>query len=450
MNLLKPVTLLFVCLTLNVAAHAADEPQNWPAFRGPGATGVADGYPLRTSWNADPAAPSPQGVLWRTPVPGLGHSSPVVWDDRVFVCTAINENGEADLMLGVGGQPTAADDSQEHRWVIFCFDKTTGKELWRKTARKGEPRATRHVKATQANTSLAIDGKNLVAFFGSEGLYCYDLDGNLKWSRDLGVINISKYDIGWGYASSPAIHKDRIVLTCDDPSNPFLVVLRLSDGEELWRVSREGISERSWATPLIHEGPETTQVVVDGWPWVVSYDLQTGDELWKINGGGDNPIPTPFVSNGWIYITSAHGRLSPIYVVRPEARGDITPSKEAPSNEGIVWSTFKGGSYMSTPVVYSGHIYLGTRGIVRCFDATSGEEIYAERLEGRASIIASLVASDGKIYCTSEEGSVYVLAAGPEFKVLARNPMGEPCFATPAISQGVIYFRTTESLIAIK
>ena len=151
-------------------------------------------------------------------------------------------------MLGAGGQPTAADDAREHRWVIFCYDKFTGKELWRKTAHKGSPRATRHVKATQANTSLALDGKNLIAFFGSEGLYCYDLDGNLKWSKDLGVINISKYGIGWGYASSPAIHQDRIALTCDDPSNPFLVVLRLSDGEELWRVSREGVSERPGAS----------------------------------------------------------------------------------------------------------------------------------------------------------------------------------------------------------
>ncbi len=449
MNLVQPMPLLLACVSLAVTTFAADDPQNWPAFRGPGATGVAEGYALPTSWNADPADPDTQGVLWRTAVPGLGHSSPVVWGDRIFLCTAITKNGEASLMLGAGGRPTAADGSQEHRWVVLCYDKSTGKELWRKTAHKGTPRTTRHVKATQANTSLAVDGKHVVAFFGSEGLHCYDLDGHLQWSRDLGVVNISKYGIGWGYASSPAIHQDRIALTCDDPSNPYLVVLRLSDGEELWRVSRAGISERSWSTPLIHQGPEETQVVVNGWPWIVSYDLQTGKELWRIHGGGDNPIPTPFVSNGWIYITSAHGRQSPIYVVRPEARGDITPSRQAPSNEGIVWSTFKGGSYMSTPVVYGEHIYLGTHSIIRCFDATTGAEVYTERLDG-ASIIASLVAADGKIYCASEEGVVHVLAAGPDFEVLARNPLGEPCFATPAISQGALYFRTTKSLIAIK
>lgn len=433
-----------------VATITVDESQNWPAFRSAAAKGVADGYPLRTSWNADAADPKAEGVFWRAKVPGLGHSSPVVWGDRIFLCTAVPESGESALTLGAGGRPTAADDSGTHRWVILCYNKFTGQELWRKTAREGEPRATRHVKATQANTSLAVDGKHLVAFFGSEGLYCYDLDGNLHWKRDLGVINISKYGIGWGYASSPAIHGNRIVLACDDPSNPFLAALQLSDGKELWRVSRKDISERSWGTPLIHEGADKTQVVVNGWPWVVSYDFQTGDAIWRIHGGGDNPIPTPFVAKGLIYIASAHGALSPIYVVRPEARGDVTPSKEAPSNEGVVWSVLRGGSYMSTPVVYRGLLHLGTSSIVRCFDAATGENAYEERLPGRASIIASLVAGDGKIYCASETGVVYVLAAGKEFKILAQNPMGEPCLATPAISQGVLYFRTTGSLVAIK
>lgn len=428
----------------------AEGPRNWPAFRGPGATGVAEGHALPSVWNADPADPDTRGVRWRTAVPGLGHSSPVVWGDRVFLCTAISEGEGPELMLGVGGQPTAANDAKEHRWVVLCYDRATGEELWRKTAHRGEPRATRHVKATQANTSVAVDGESVVAFFGSEGLYGYDLDGNLRWSRDLGVIDIAKYGIGWGYASSPAIHGDRIALVCDDPSNPFVVVLRLSDGEELWRVSRAGVSERSWGTPLIHAGPEGAQVVVNGWPWIVSYDLETGDELWRIHDGGDNPIPTPFVSDGLIYVTSAHGPLSPIYAIRPEARGDITPSRGAPSNEGIVWSRFKGGSYMSTPVVYGGRIYLASSSIIRCFDATSGEEVYAERLDSSASIIASLVAGDGKIYCASEDGTVYVLAAGPEFEVLSRNPMGEPCFATPALSEGGLYFRTTDSLVAIE
>lgn len=449
MRIPKKLTIQFLILAISLAANAFGESQNWPGFRGPGATGVLEGHSLPTTWNADPAAENPEGVLWRASIPGLGHSSPVVWGDRIFVCTAVPEGEAAELMLGRGGQPTAADDARNHQWVILCFDKKSGEKLWQQTARQGLPRATRHIKATQANTTLAVDGDNLVAFFGSEGLYCYDLDGNLKWSRDLGVINISKYSTGWGYASSPSIHKNHIVLICDDPANPFLVALSLSDGEELWRVSRKDICERSWGTPLIHEGPETTQVVVNGWPWVVSYDLETGKELWKIHDGGDNPVPSPFVANNWIYIASSHGGKSPIYVVRPEARGDITPSLKQPSNDGLVWSTLKGGSYMSTPVVYGDYIYLGHYDYFRCFNAKTGEPVFSERLPQPASIIASLVAADGKIYAASEHETVHVLSAGPEFKPIANNPMGEPCFATPAISEGVLYFRTTQSLVAI-
>jgi len=425
--------------------------QNWPSFRGPGATGVADGFPTRSSWNADSTAGEVEGVLWRAEIPGLGHSSPIVLGDCIYVASAIAEQGDAPLMVGRGGKSTAAADSGRQSWVVFCYNKKTGKELWRKTARQGDPKASRHMKATHANTSLATDGNKLVAFFGSEGLYCYDLDGNLLWEKDLGVINISKYGIGWGYSSSPVIHEDRIALVCDDPDNPFVVVLQLSDGKELWRASRKDVCERSWGTPMIHSSKQKTQLIINGWPWIMSYDLESGKEIWKIRGGGDNPVPTPFEANGWIYVTNAHGGKSPIYVVRPEATGDITPSIETPANEGVVWSVERGGSYLSTPVVYQDYLYLGnTNGSVRCFNAKTGEKLFQERLDVGAGIISSLVAADGKIYCASENGMVYVLAAGPEFKLLSRNELGEPCFATPAISEGVLYFRTTGSLIAVK
>jgi outer membrane protein assembly factor BamB len=451
MNLCRRVFLLVIWLAIPIVALATDDGPDWPTFRGPGGRGVAEGFPVRTQWNADANASEIDGVLWRTEVPGLGHSSPVVSGDRIFLATAIASDGKAPLKVGPGGRPEAADDNGEQSWVVLCYDRRTGKELWRKIAHQGRPRATRHAKATHANTSIVVSGSQLLAFFGSEGLHCYDRDGNLKWSRDLGVINISKYGIGWGYASSPAIHNDRIAVVCDDPENPYLAVLNLSDGTEIWRVSREDVCERSWSTPFIHNHGERTQIVVNGWPWIVSYDLETGKEFWRIRGGGDNPVPTPFEANGWIYLTNAHGGLSPIYVVRPEASGDISLAKDETSNKAIVWSTPRGGCYMSTPVVYRDYLYLGnSNGVVRCFNAKTGEKVYEQRLETGAGIISSLVAADGKIFCASENGTVYVLAAGPEFKVLARNKMGQPCFATPAISQGVLYFRTTESLIAVK
>jgi outer membrane protein assembly factor BamB len=420
---------------------AATPDTDWPAFRGPGGRGVADEFPTLTSWNLEAA----KGVLWRAPVPGLGHSSPVVWGDRIFLPSSVSSSGTAPLKLGQTGEPTAADDNDDHLWVILCYDKRTGKKLWQQTAHQGAPRATRHVKATHANTSLATDGRSLAAFFGSEGLYCYDLEGRLRWSKDLGVINVSKYGIGWGFGSSPAIHENRVVVLCDDPERPFIAAFQLSDGKELWRVSRKDVCERSWGTPFIHTSGARSQVVTNGWPWIVSYELESGKELWRLHGGGDNPIPTPFAAHGWIFVTSAHGGQAPIYAVRPEASGDISGKTDS-----LVWSLPQGGSYISTPVIYGDHIYLGnTNGVLRCFESKTGRKIYEERLDPDASIYSSLVAADGKIYCGSEDGMVYVVKAGERFEILARNSVGDPCFATPALSRGVIYFRTAASLIAI-
>ena len=445
---------------LPLLAQETEDIQNWPSFRGPNGRGVADGFPVRTSWDVDETAGEVAGVRWQSPIPGLGHSSPVLWGERIFLLTAIAKDGRVPLRLGGDagvnrrdwtGSNEADDDRGEQSWVVLCYDKKSGREIWRQSARVGRPRANRHAKATHANTSLATDGRRLVAFFGSEGLYCYDLDGRLLWSRDLGVIDITVFGVGRGYGSSPVIHNDRVALVCDDPDDPFLVVLRLSDGKELWRASRKGVCERgSWSTPLIHAGPGRTQVVANGWPWIVSYDLETGQELWRLRGGGDNPVPTPFVANGWIYITSSHGSSSPIFVVHPDAHGDITPTPRARISNSILWHATRGGSYLSTPVVYGDYIYFGYEtGVVRCFDAKSGERMYEKRLDPGAAIVSSLVAADGKVFCASENGYVYVLEAGPVFKLLARNSIGGPCFATPAISQGVLYFRTSANLVAI-
>jgi outer membrane protein assembly factor BamB len=367
---------------------------------------VAEGFPTRASWDLH----TKKGLLWRAPVPGLGHSSPVTWGDRIFLPSSVSSAESVPLKLGQTGEPTAADDNGEHRWVVFCYDKKTGKKLWQQTAYQGVPRATRHVKATHANTSLATDGHHLVAFFGSEGLYCYSLDGRLLWSKDLGVINVSKYGIGWGFGSSPSIHENRVVVLCDDPERPFMAAFQLSDGAEMWRVSRKEVCERSWGTPFIHVNGDRTQVVTNGWPWIVSYDLANGQELWRLRGGGDNPIPTPFSAHGWIFVTNAHGGKAPIFAVRPEASGDISPAGESGSNASLVWSLPQGGSYISTPVVYNDHIYLGnTNGVLRCFESKTGRKIYEERLGPDASIYSSLVAADGKIYCGSEDGMMYVV-----------------------------------------
>jgi len=432
------------------AAAAAKNEQNWPCFRGPGARGIADGYPTRSTWNADPTAGNLTGVLWRTEVPGLGHSSPIIWGDHIFVATAVRLSGKASLRIGYYGDVRTAQDNDEQKWMVLCFDKKTGKRVWDRMVRTSKPATERHEKSSHANTTLITNGERLVAFFGSEGLYCFDLKGKLLWTKDLGVINNSWHGIGWGYSSSPTMYGDRIVLLCDDPKDPFLAAFHLSDGKQIWRTWRKGACEGSWGTPLIYNDGARTQVVTNGWPFIVSYDLENGKELWRLRGGGDIPIPTPFVADGLIVVSNAHGGKAPLFAIRPTARGDISLADGATSNDSVVWSAPNGGSYISTPVVYNGYIYLANfNGLLRCFDFKNGQKVYESRLGVDVSCSSSLVAADGKVYCATEQGTVHVIKAGPTLEVIAKNELGEPCLATPAISQGVIYFRTASNLIAV-
>jgi outer membrane protein assembly factor BamB len=309
----------------------------------------------------------------------------------------------------------------------------------------------RHLKATQANTTLSTDGKVLIAFFGSEGLHCFDLEGKALWSKDLGVINVSKYGVGWGYASSPTLYNGLILLQCDAPGNQYLAAVRAADGVEQWRTKRGEVSERCWATPYVHSEGNRTQVIANGWPYVVSYDLETGKELWRLKSGGDNPIPTPFSAHGFIYVANGHGADAPVWAVRPDASGDITPPAGEPSGRYIAWSDRRNGAYIQTPIVYRDCLYSGTNnGILKCYDAVSGKLHYQRRLgSGETGFSASPVAGDGKVFCSSEEGDVYAIGAGPQFRELAVNRLEESIMATPAISEGALFFRTLESLVAV-
>ena len=425
---------------------------DWSAFRGNQGEGVADGFKLPAKWNADDSVGPLKNVLWQAEVPGLGHSSPVISGDNLFLLTAVASEGDASLKVESGGKIKAADDNGVQQWLLLCYDKNSGAERWRSKLHEGKPRATRHAKATHANTSVCVRDDKIIAFLGSEGLYCVNLDGDVLWKQDLGVIDVSKYDIGWGFASSPVVYRERIVIVCDAPEDPYISVRRISDGKEVWRKSRRGVCERSWGTPLVYQHEGAVQIVVNGWPWIVSYSVNNGSEIWRIKGGGDNAVPTPFVADEKIFITNAHGGPAPIYAIRPSAKGDISNAFSNSNQETspVAWHTGKGGSYISTPVVYRDQIYLGmTRGIVRSLNASTGAEVFEGRLGSKAGLTASLVAGDGKIFCAAENGTVYVLEAGDELKILSKNNMGDACLASPAISAGKIYIRTTKKLIAV-
>jgi len=442
----------WVFLAIAPVMCAAQETVNWPAFRGADARGVANGKVV-TSWNADPQEGSLRNVRWTAPIPGLSHSSPTIWGDRLFVTSAISSAGEAKLKLSIHDNGAPADDNGEQTWVVYCLDKHTGKIVWQRTAFKGLPKTRRHTKATHANSTAVTDGRRLIVFFGSEGLYCYDLDGNLKWTKDLGAFDAGPvgYDLQWGTASSPVLFEDRVVLQCDQKRGSFLVVLSANDGAELWRTSREGTSSQSWATPTVIRTATRTQIVCNGWPYMAGYDWTTGKELWRLKNGGDLPVSTPVFSNGLIYVMSSHSGPTPLFAVRPEASGDITPPGSSTSSSGVAWFEPHNLSSMVTPLVLDDLLYsLGDNGVFKVFNAQTGDLVYAQRLgSGMTGFSASPIAADSRIFFASEDGEVYVVKAGARFELLSKNLMGEMVLATPAVSEDALYFRTRGRVVAI-
>jgi len=440
-------TLFFTCLILLNANAQSGYNQQWPSFRGPFACGYIDNAKTPIKWSVD----SSVNVKWKTPVPGLAHSCPVIWNNYLFVTTAINSKNSESLKIGLYGDIDEANDSVEHEFKVYCLDKNNGKILWEKVAHRGIPKSKRHTKSSQANCTPATDGKYLVVHFGSEGLYCFDLKGNLIWKKDMGILNPGPYTdpgVEWGYASSPIIFRDRVIIQCDIPKTPYIASLDLATGKEIWRTSR-GDEVSTWCTPAIYSKNNVTQVIANGYMHICGYDFETGKELWKLSNGGDAPAPAPVIANDLIYLNSAHGKFSPIFVVKPDATGDITLAPDSSKNKYIAWSIKRGGAYMQTPLIYKDNLYnLQVNGMLTCFNALTGEVKYKENLKD--AFTASAIAADDKIYLTSEQGTIYVVKAGGEFKLLAKNQMKDVCMASPALSENTIFFRTQHYLIAVE
>ena len=445
-----------VCVIAAVVATAAaldarQDPRpgvDWPSFRGINGAGVADEYPTPTSWNA----PSGENVRWTLPIPGLGHSSPVIWDDRVCVTTAVSGQADAGVRIGLYGNITSVEDDTEHTWHLLCAEKSSGRLLFNRTIHTGVPTIKRHTKSTHANTTLATDGTHLVAMLGSEGLHTFTMDGELLWNKDLGVLDSGFYmvpEAQWEFASSPVIHDGAVIIQADVQENSFLAAFDIATGEERWRTPRQDVP--TFSTPTIHEVGGRTQILINGWHHTGAYDFETGREIWKLDGGGDIPVPRPVVGHGLVYITNAHGDHAPVFAIRDTATGTIPMPGSGETSEHVAWSTLRDGAYMITPVLYRGILYVTkNNGVISAFDAESGERIYQQRLGlGTTGFTASTIAANGKLYFTSEDGDVYVVRAGREFEVLAVNPLGDIGMATPALSEGVLYFRTGRQLMAI-
>lgn len=425
----------------------------WPSFRGRSASGVADGQHPPITWSI---ADDVKGQ-WKTPIPGLANSSPIVWGDRVFLTTAIATEPPSPSKLRLSNPALAraspVEDQSKHAWCVYCLSLEDGKVVWQQTAHEGEPHVKRHPKSSFANATPVTDGRHMVAFFGSEGLYCYDFNGQLLWKQDLGVIDAAAFDapgIQWGPASSPIIYDGLVVVQCDQPKDSFLAAYEVATGKPVWRTSRDVLS--SWSTPTICQENGRAELVTLSPNSCRGYDPRTGEERWRLGGFSKLTVPTPITANHLIFVCSGDQSTQPIYAIRAGAVGDISPvaKRENGADGALAWNVSRGGPFLPTPIVYGDHLYvLRDNGVLACYEARSGKLLYKRRVEGKGGYSASPVAADGRIYCTSEQGDVSVVKAGPTFELLATNALGERCLATPAISRGKILIRTEHALFGI-
>lgn len=430
--------LAFMLCRLNTKCGA----ENWPQFRGPGASGVSPASGLPDTWNAE------ENVAWKTPVPGRGWSSPIVWNNRIFVTSAINEAGETEAVkkgLYFGGNRPAPKDV--HRFVVYCLDLESGKIVWEREVHRGVPEHGHHVKGSLASETAVTDGERVYAYIGNVGLFCFDFDGKLLWSKRWKSV---KTRFGWGTAASPVLHADRVYVVNDNEEQSFLVALDKKTGEQVWRVDRDEGS--NWATPFVWENEQRTEIVTPGTDKIRSYGLD-GKLLWELGGMSSITIPTPFAGHGLLYVTSGYvmDRRKPLFAIRPGATGDISLEEDQTGNEFIAWCQKQAGPYNPSPILYGDYIYiLYDMGLIACYHAKTGAEVYGKRRVGARGLTSSPWAYDGKIFCLSEDGDTVVIQAGPEFKILGTNSLGELCMATPAIVSDGLVIRTEFNLLRVR
>ena len=390
-----------------------------------------------------------RNVAWTVAIPGMGHSSPIVWGDRVYVTTAVASSGTPTVVTGDSSKSgiDAAADMVSHTWRLIAIDKASGKIVWDRAVHTGVPRVKRHVKASHASSTPATDGRAIVALLGSEGLFCFDMNGAVKWRQDLGVMDVGLVDdptYQWGPASSPILDGNLVIVQNDRHTDAFIAAFDLATGKQVWRVARNEYP--TWSTPLIVDAGGRRELITNGGKYIRAYDPATGKELWRMPDSATQvKVPTPVVAGNAVILTGGYppgGR--PIYAIRPGGSGELTPS-------ALAWSTPNGAPYTGTPLVHEGIVYACTdNGILSAYDAKSGERIYRSRVsEAAAGFSASPVAASGRLYLTSEEGDIFVVKAGRTFELLATNRMGEIAMATPALSGNMLVIRTQGHLFAV-
>jgi outer membrane protein assembly factor BamB len=416
---------------------------NWPCFRGLSA-GVVEDNILPVSWDTT------KNVLWKVEVSSRGWSSPIVWENKVFLTTVVSEGlvEEAKKGLYYGGNRDKVS-TDVHHWIVYCFDWDSGDILWQKSVHKGLPAQPVHIKNSYASETPVTDGQRVYFYFGNLGLFCFDLQGRELWQKRF---TPAKMRYNWGTAASPVLFEDKLFIVNDNDYQSYLLALEAKTGKELFRIDRD--EESNWATPYIWQNSVRSELVTCGTGKVRSYSL-SGELLWELGPMSVIAIPTPVQNNDLLYICSGFvgdRKNRPIYAVRPGAKGDISPQKNQNPGPYLAWYHQFGGPYNPSPIAYGDFLYvLNDRGFVNCYDGRTGKVIYEKQqlAKDARSFTASPWANDGKLFFLSENGDTFVVQAGPEFKLLGRNALDEMCMATPATLRGSILIRTLTKLYRI-
>ncbi len=431
-------TIRFALLLLPCALFAADD--DWPRWRGPNNDGMARGdVPLEWS--------DTKNIAWRMPDPGRGFSSPVIWGDKIFLTTAVPAQGAA------AAAPSAPQSSErgagggvgagiEHKFVVLCLNRQTGKILWEHVAKVATPHEGYHRRyGSFASNSPVTDGKHLYAFFGSRGLYKYDLNGKLIWEKQFPPMRMR---LQFGEGSATVLDGDTLFLKFDQEEGSYMLALDKHTGKEIWRATRDEVS--SWSAPLVVTHNGARQVVVSASTKVRSYDPATGKLIWEAAGLGSNVIPAPVTANGMVYVMSGH-RQPNLLAIRLGREGDLT------STDAIAWTNNRGNPYSSSPVLHENKLYFVTdSGMLSCLNALTGEAYYLQqRLPKAYNFKASPVGANGRLYLATEDDDVVVVKMGEKYEVLATNTLADQMFiATPAIAGGSLYLRSQDALYCIR
>jgi len=414
---------------------------NWPQWRGADGSGVSNEKNLPSDWNVS------RNIKWKTPIEGRGHSSPIVWNNRIFLTTAV----EGEVVPGAKAikhmdgdkeflHPDSVGADRKHTFKVVCIDRASGKVLWKSVAWEGTPYDNRHRKSSYAASTPATDGELVYAFFGTEGLYAYDFKGKLAWKAKLGNLGT----VGMGTGTSPVLHENLVIVQCDEENGAasFIVALDKKSGKEVWRTPRK--VQVSWSTPLLVRTAKRTELITSGTEAIISYDPATGKELWTHKGVESNAIPSPVANSEMAFLVAGFPAKIAM-ALKLGGSGDLTGS----ANE--VWKYSKGTAYVPSPILYQDYLYIMTdRGILTCIDARTGEVKYeGGRIPIPATFTASPVAFDGKLLLTSEDGDTFIIKSGPKHEVLGTNSVGEPVYASPAIADGRIFIRGEHNLYCI-